>query len=133
VFYGVVGGAMLVHTDGVDFTVLEPAALAIAMFVAISAAFGAVVAATVIPAAGAAAWPQRRGWWVLGPPLLFLVLPPFLVVALAAMAVNWADMAAPPGDRNGWWRVLHVAALAVMAGLLVLGAVDLVRDTTTLT
>ena len=44
VFYGVVGGAMLVHTDGVDFKVLEPAVLAIALFVAISAGFGAVVA-----------------------------------------------------------------------------------------
>ena len=40
-FYGVVGGAMLVHTNGVDFKLLKPAVLAIALFVAISAGFGA--------------------------------------------------------------------------------------------
>jgi hypothetical protein len=39
VFYGVIGGALMVHTDGVDFTRLEPAALAIAMFVALCASF----------------------------------------------------------------------------------------------
>jgi len=57
-FYGVVGGAMLVHTDGVDFKVLEPAVLAIALFVAISAGFGAVVAHLVGRAAADGAWPQ---------------------------------------------------------------------------
>ena len=34
---GVVGGAAIIHRDGVDFTVLEPRALAIAMFIAIPA------------------------------------------------------------------------------------------------
>lgn len=33
-------GAMIVHTDGVDFTLLSPAPLAVAMFVAIPAAYG---------------------------------------------------------------------------------------------
>ena len=44
VFYGVIGGAMMVHHDGIDFHVLEPAALAIVLFVAVCAGFGAVVA-----------------------------------------------------------------------------------------
>jgi hypothetical protein len=43
VFAAVVGGATIVHEDGVDFTFLEPAALAIALFVALPGAAAAVV------------------------------------------------------------------------------------------
>jgi hypothetical protein len=131
VFYGVIGGALLVHPSGVDFTRLEPAALAIAMFVAISAGFGAVAARFINAAASEHAWPQRRRWWLLGPPLLFLVFPPFLLVAIVAVVVNWGDAAAGSEDRA--WRAVRVGAVAVMSGLFVLGAVDLVRDTATLT
>ena len=37
---GAIGGAAIVHSDGVDFNLLEPTALAIAMFIAIPAAGG---------------------------------------------------------------------------------------------
>jgi hypothetical protein len=131
VFYGVIGGAMLVHTDGIDFTVLEPAALAMALFVAISAGFGAVVAHSVRAAAAPDAWPQTRPRWFLGPPLLFLLIPPFLAVAVAGLAVNWADTTSRPDNR--FWRVVHLGALVVMAGLLVLGAVNLAEDIAALT
>ncbi len=43
VFAAVVGGAAVVHDEGVDFTLLEPAALAIALFVALPGAAAAVV------------------------------------------------------------------------------------------
>lgn len=131
VFYGVVGGAMLVHTDGVDFTVLEPAVLAIALFVAISAGFGAVVAHLVGLAAADGAWPQTWPWWALGPPLLFLLLPPFLLVALVAVAVHYA--ATTTGSTTRWWRVAHGGAVVVMASLFVLGAIDLAKDAAELT
>src|SRR5262249_36438046 len=49
-FYGVIGGAMMVHRDGVDFNVLEPVVLAIGSFVIICAGFGAIVA-WLVPAA----------------------------------------------------------------------------------
>lgn len=39
-FFGMVGGAVLVHADGVDFTVLSPRALSVALFIAIPAVFG---------------------------------------------------------------------------------------------
>jgi hypothetical protein len=103
VFYGVIGGAMMVHRDGIDFHALEPAALAIVLFVAICGGFGAVVAYLVGSAAADGAWPQTRPWWLLGPPLLVLLFPPFLGVAIAGVAVNWADAAAGPSHR--WWRV----------------------------
>ena len=109
-FYGVVGGAMLVHTDGVDFKLLEPAVLAIALFVAISAGFGAVVAHLVGLAAADGAWPQRWHWWALGPPMLFLLVPPFLVVALVGFAVHHAATTTEPNAR--WWRVARKALLS---------------------
>jgi hypothetical protein len=131
VLYGVVGGAMMVHTDGVDFTVLEPAALAIALFVAICAGFGAVVAHLVGRAAAVDGWPRASGWWLLGPPLILLLFPPVLVVAVAAAATNQADAVASPDD--GRWRTVHAGALLAMLALFVAGAVDLARDTATLT
>ncbi len=131
VFYGVIGGAMLVHTDGIDFRVLEPAALAIALFVAISAGFGAVVTHLVGAAAAPDARPQNRSWWLLGPPLLFVLIPPFLAVALAALLVDRVDAAADPDDPR--WRDVRVAALVVMSGMFALGAVDLAQDIATLT
>jgi hypothetical protein len=130
VFYGLIGGAMMVHRDGIDFHVLEPAALAIVLFVAIWAGFGAVVVYLVGGAAADGAWPQTRPWWLLGPPLLVLLFPPFLGVAIAGVAVNRTDAAAGP---TRWWRVVRVGAYIVMPALLIVGALDLAQDTTTLT
>jgi hypothetical protein len=129
--YGVVGGAMMVHRDGIDFHVLEPAALAIILFVAIGAGFGAAVAYLVGASAADEAWPQKSPRWLLAPPLLVLLFPPFLVVAVAAVAVNWAGAAADPDDRG--WHVVDVGAFVVMSGVLIVGAVDLARDTAALT
>jgi hypothetical protein len=130
-FYGVIGGALMVHRDGIDFHVLEPAVLAIVLFVSICAGFGATVAYMVDASAADEAWPQKSPRWLLAPPLLLLLFPPFLVVATAAVAVNWAGLAADPDDRA--WQVVQVGAYAVMSGALILGAVDLARDTAGLT
>jgi hypothetical protein len=131
VLYGVVGGALMVHTDGVDFTVLEPAALAIALFVAICAGFGAVVAHLVGRAAAGDGWPRERRWWLLGPPLLLLLFPPVLIVAVVAVATNHADAVVGPDD--GRWHTVRAGALLAMLALFVVGAVDLARDIATLT
>jgi hypothetical protein len=47
VFFGVVAGAVIVEPEGVDFTLLHPEWLAIALFVALPAAYGAAMAAVV--------------------------------------------------------------------------------------
>jgi hypothetical protein len=131
VFYGVIGGAMLVHTDGIDFRILEPVGLAIVLFVAIAAGFGAVVTHLVGMAAAADAWPQTRSWWLLGPPLLLLLFPPFLAVAVMALAVNRIDSAVHADDPR--WRLVRVGAVVVMSSMLALGAVDLAADIAALT
>jgi hypothetical protein len=130
VFYGVIGGALMVHRDGIDFNVLEPAALAIALFVVICAGFGAAVAWLVDVAAREDAWPRRVSWWLLAPPLLLALIPPFVVIAFAAVAFNWL---ATTADNDTWrWRLVQVGAFAVMAALFVVGAVDIARDTASL-
>lgn len=131
VFYGVIGGAMLVHTDGVDFNRLEPAALAIALFVGICAGFGALVARVMARAAAVGGWPQRRSGWLLGPPLLLLLFPPFLLVAVLGGLVHRADAVTSHDER--WWQVAHVGVFVTMSGLFLLGAVNLASDIATLT
>lgn len=83
---GAVVGSMLVHTDGIDFRVLEPTWLAIALFIAVPAAFGAMVGPTTT-------WVQRpgtlfstsRGRWL---PAAVVVFPPALfVVAVVSVAL----------------------------------------------
>jgi hypothetical protein len=47
VFFGLIGGAAVIKPDGVDFTLLEPLWLAVLLFVALPAAYGALMAAIV--------------------------------------------------------------------------------------
>jgi hypothetical protein len=73
---GVVGGSLVIHPGGIDFTLLDPLWLAIVSFVALPAAFGVVVAALVErwlrgpSAATSPAWLAGLGLAVL--PLAFL-------------------------------------------------------------
>jgi hypothetical protein len=129
--YGVLGGAMLVHRGGVDFTRLKPVLLAIALFLAIFAGFGATVAHFVNRAAATGSGLAARSWWLLAPPLAITLVPPIVVGALVAIGLNQVDATANRDDRV--WRAVHTTALVVMTGLFVFGAVDLARDALALT
>lgn len=83
---GAVGGAMLVHADGIDFTVLQPTWFAIGLFVALPAVFGAFIGVFVDMAERPDTWlaqPGRRRWLV--PLLLLLCSPPTVLVLAFAM------------------------------------------------
>ena len=45
VFFGLVGGAAVIEPGGVDFTFIDPQVLAVALFIALPAAYGAAMAA----------------------------------------------------------------------------------------
>jgi hypothetical protein len=122
VFYGVVGGALIVKPEGVDFVLLEPAALAIALFVIIPAAFGAVVSWQVNRATQDDAWPDRSSWWLLGPPLLLVALPPMLFLTVVIVLTQAA------GSSSRAPRLIRAGGLIVIAALFALGAVDLGSD-----
>jgi hypothetical protein len=124
---GTVAGAIIVHTDGVDFALLEPTGLAVALFVIIPAV-GAALIALFVEA-------YRSFWWRKGPATAAAALAgvpaivffPVLLVALAAgalwsIAMRWELRRAPQ------WRAVRIAAVVVFAGVTILGAIDLARD-----
>lgn len=83
----VVVGSLLVHQTGVDFTLLQPAALSIALFVAVPGL--AVLLLSLLAERWLAddAWPTRAPAWAVFPVLL-LHAP--ILIAVAILAVAWA-------------------------------------------
>lgn len=135
-FFGLVDGAMLVHTDGVDFTVLSPRALSVALFVAIPAAFGAVL--DPLHAIGER-WTRRAPEVaLLGVVLLGSGWPILLgagVIGLAIGAFAWGAVLLGPMERIGQAlqsRPVAWAARIAMAALALLAVNDLARDVQTL-
>jgi hypothetical protein len=127
---GAVVGSMLIHSDGVDFRVLKPTWLAIGMFIALPALFGAAIAVAVdrISAAhsrGVEA-PLRR---VL--PVVLVVMFPITVILLGFAAVvyaGWQQLRDQPAIRSlgsvrsvgylvqACWLVVAVVGLFALIG-----------------
>lgn len=83
----VVVGAMLVHTDGIDFRVLHPTWLAIALFVALPGLFALAVSWLTDRWTRPESWAFRtRRAWLAGLPLLIVIAPALPVAALGAGA-----------------------------------------------
>lgn len=130
----IVAGSMLVHTTGVDFTLLQPAALSIALFVALPGL--AVLLLTVLAERwlDEGAWPGRAPLWALAP--VFVLYGPVLVfVAVAALlwSLRWyarrdARIAGLLDHRAVPW-VLRGGLTAVFT----LALVELLRDVAVLT
>jgi len=130
----VVVGSMLVHADGVDFTVLGPAPLAIALFVAIPFGYVALLM-----------WLGERllapGSWFTRAPTVLALLPllawipllPLVPVLVGGWLVREGVRQTGPGAAmlrhpvTSWtWRLL-------LAALFAAALVDLIRDVATLT
>jgi hypothetical protein len=127
---GAVVGSALIHAEGVDFTLLTPTWLAIALFVAIPGCFGGLIGPAL-------SWCDRpdssvnrgkyRPWLLL---LLALAISPANVVlaALIALAIAVWRMVRPSIlgiGRNGAIQLLVRGAWLAVA---VLGLTVLVRD-----
>jgi hypothetical protein len=127
-FFGLVGGADLVSTGGLDFRLLEPLGLAIAMFVAIPAVAGFLLA-----------------WWIerwlatdrvpgttigrLWPLVAFVALGPVGIAMLLLLVAGWAVAQRLPQLGRAWrseavtWVGRSLTALGAS-----IGAAELVRD-----
>lgn len=133
---GAVVGSMLIHPDGVDFTELKPTWLAIVLFVALPALFGAFIG-TAVDAVGAAnSWTSigRRRW--LLPVATIALFPPTIVAVLIVSAA--VALAAAIGEiepiRN--LRKSTLGTLAIRTAWLLIalaGLSALIQDITTLT
>lgn len=126
-----VGGAMLVHADGIDFTMLKPTWLAIGLFVALPGIFGAVIGASVDAVKRPDSWTRvgRRRWilFVIAMgcfPLIAVILVPVGAFVALCTALDASDLVTRARDTAAYVfavRSLWLAAAAV-------GLVALVND-----
>jgi hypothetical protein len=121
---GAVGGAEVIRPDGIDFTLLEPLPLAVAMFVALPVAYGAALSVLL---ERSFARPAPKGW----PALLGLVLlTPFVLTGLRApIALGGLALAAAFLFARSWleavWTSRPLTWLA-RAGILAVTALAVV-------
>lgn len=128
-FGAAVGGANFVHTDGVDFTLLEPRWFAVASFVALPGLGAAALAALVERADAWTPWRCPRAAWLLALPGLpgFVVLPVAAVGAGAIVVLGRVRVLRAVVPVVG--RLVVPAVLVVVT---VLAGVALVRDAATI-
>jgi hypothetical protein len=128
---GIVGGATVIRPGGVDFTLLEPLGLAVAMFIALPAAYGVAVSLLAERLLARDSGFARSRAWIAGLVLL-LPLGLFGVVGLAVLALIFALVllvrAAP--EMTSLWTsppVAWIGQIGLLAIAIVWGA-ELVRD-----
>ncbi len=130
---GVVVGALLVHRDGIDFTRLRPAGLAIALFVLIPAVYGALIGPVQEHCDRPDSWVNRHRGRRVGAPILTLALVPVLLPMLTVLfLVAWGWAAAREGlavGRIPSHPVVEVMARVPWVAVVAFGLVDIVRDT----
>ena len=117
-------GAGTVHEEGVDFTLLEPAALAVTLFVALPALASAAVVLLVDRWSRSEPWGDARltAALVCAALLGTVALVFSAIVAAGAMAARWSGLDQP---SRGIARIVVPVALAVVT--LITGA-ELVRE-----
>lgn len=124
---GAVVGALIVNTDGVDFTLLRPAPLTVGLFVAIPVVYAALLARVAEHWLAADGWSARSGLkTVLGALLLWIPLLPLLpVLAGLWLVAEWLRRQPAPA----WLRpMLCWLARASLGVAFLLAVEDLVSD-----
>lgn len=129
---GAVGGAMLVHADGIDFTLLGPTWLAIGLFVALPGLFGTLIGPAVDAVSREDSWTNRgRRRWLL--PVIAVGCFPLSLPVLVATALVLGILVLVGGlESVQRMRRASVYALAVRSLWLLVamvGLVALVNDT----
>jgi len=130
---GVVGGALVIRPDGIDFTLLEPLWLAVVMFVALPASYG--VAVSLLAERFLASDSAFTGpWaWIAGPIALLplgIFGPAGLAVIALMVAAFFLNRSAP--QIGSLWTSAPVAWIgrAGLAAVAVVAAASLLRDVT---
>lgn len=126
VFAALAGGATVVHDDGVDFVFLEPAALAIALFVALPGAAAAVVVLLVERWSQAEPWSDGR----LAVGLCLAAIAGTFALAVAALVGAAALGVRRVGLAGALGRVGRVVVPLGLVAVTVLSAWELVTTTT---
>ena len=128
---GVVGGATFIHPEGVDFLLLEPLWLAVALFALLPAAYGALLSVLVERWLAADSRLQTSRFWLIGLiPLAVLALTGVAGLGLVVgMVVLWALGWLEPGLASAWRsRPITWVGRAFLMGLTGYALVTLVDD-----
>lgn len=123
-FAALVGGSLFVHEDGVDFTLISPALLAIALFVLLPGVAAALVVLLVERWDREAAWRNRRLTVLVAAASLgsTLALVPAALVTIAAFLVKHA------GARERLLQVGRIVVPLVLAAIAVTAGIGLVAE-----
>ena len=126
-------GSLLVHADGIDFTVLEPTWLAIGLFIALPGLFGLTIGPVVDRVERPGSW-TARGWkrWAI-PIALVALFPPTLIILVVATTVFAVWLLIREFDPVEWLGATAGYSLAARALWLLVatfGLVALVNDVT---
>jgi len=128
---GVVGGATFIHPEGVDFLLLEPLWLAVALFALLPAAYGALLSVLVERWLAADSRLQTSRFWLIGLiPLAVLALTGVAGLGLVVgMVVLWALGWLEPGLASAWRsRPITWAGRACLVGVTGYALVALADD-----
>ncbi len=124
----ITGGALLISEDGIDFTLLGPHALAVALFIAIPAI-----------GAGSIAWLTEvypRFWWRNRPLTALAAIPaaplviffPVAIFALLVCGIWLLALQLPRVRAMPAWKPIRALATVVFGLIVTLGLLDLVGD-----
>lgn len=126
-----VAGSMLVHSHGVDFTLLKPTWLAIGLFIALPALFAAAIGVAVDRVARPTAWSaQGRRHWIV-PMVLVLLFPLsvlFIAVVAAVVAVSVGARQLDQLQRLRTSTMYGFVVRGVWLSIAVLGLIAVVHD-----
>ncbi|MFN0092123.1 MAG: hypothetical protein ACKVWR_17930 [Acidimicrobiales bacterium] len=130
---GAVVGSMLIHADGIDFRVLKPTWLAVGLFVALPALFGAVLGVVVDRVSAIAVPPGWRRWGL--PTVLVAAFPLAIVVVgiVAAALVVWVPVRRRLDSTGGLPKPAGLGVRAVWLLIALAGLAALVGDVRALT
>ena len=124
-------GAMLVHADGIDFRLLKPAWLAIALFVALPGLFAISIGLVVDRVERPTSWTRRgRARWLV-PAVAVVVFPFVVVILLFATVVLAVWVAARDDERLRRVAAHHTSGVVIRVGWLgvaVVGLLTLLND-----
>ncbi|HEX6150196.1 hypothetical protein [Nocardioides sp.] len=122
---GVVVGSMIIHADGVDFTMLDPLWLAVLLFVLVPTVFVVLLRFLAERALAGAPWPRTLAY--LGVVAWLPLLPGFLL-----LAAGWAALNGLRRSESGARLLSHPLpawiARGALAALFVASVLDIVED-----
>jgi hypothetical protein len=125
---GAVVGSMLIHADGIDFRTLKPMWLAVGLFVALPAVFGAVIG-IVVDRVSAIAVPSGWRRWAVATVLVAAFPPAIVVVGMAAVGLAvWVPVRRGLESTGGLPRVAGLGVRAVWLLIALAGLAALVAD-----